>query len=144
MARNITAPRRVWRRMAAELALAGLLPLAASAQVVDSGKNEFTFQVKARGLKNPEGIALHPANREIYVAERGANRIVALRGGNPAPVIESGWTVETNYPKWVINKSRPREAVERGQRLGEHVRRTFNPRVVTARLMAALRLPTGR
>ena len=115
MARSITVQGLAWRRMAAGLALAGLMPWTVDAQVVDSAKSEFTFQVKARGLKNPEGVALHPANREIFVAERGANRVVALRGGNPAPVIESGWTVATNYPKWVINKSRPREAVERGQ-----------------------------
>ncbi|MBP7829727.1 MAG: hypothetical protein KA248_07400 [Kiritimatiellae bacterium] len=104
------------RRIAAALAAAGCLwPRVGEAQVVDTAKSDFNMQVRARGLKNPEGVALHPSSRDIYVAERGANRVVVLRNNTPAPAIESGWTVETNYPKWVISKNRPREAVERGQ-----------------------------
>ncbi|MBU1909651.1 MAG: hypothetical protein KJ726_06370 [Verrucomicrobia bacterium] len=95
------------------MVLLGGLPV--SAQVVGSTKDEFSFQVKVRGLKNPEGLALHPQSRDIYIAERGANRIVVLRNNSPSPVIESGWTVEPDYPKWAINKSRPKAAIERGQ-----------------------------
>ena len=115
MAKGVPAFQSGVRRGAVLIVLLGVLPMAGVAQIVDSEKNDFNLQVKVRGLKNPEGLALHPQTRDIYIAERGANRIVVIRNNSPSPVIESGWTVEPGYAKWAINKSRPKEAIERGQ-----------------------------
>ena len=78
-----------------------------------AGKSEFNGTVRVRGLKTPNDVAWNPLNGELYVVEKGANRIVAIRNNSPTPVIESAWAVEPGYPRWLLSKTRTREILER-------------------------------
>jgi sugar lactone lactonase YvrE len=71
---------------------------------------EYEIRVAAQHLAGPAGLALHPATREVYVAERDANRIVVLRNGVAVPVISSGWQMADELPAWMVKPQRGRAA----------------------------------
>jgi glucose/arabinose dehydrogenase len=64
--------------------------------------------VLAEGLETPDGIALHPGSGEIYVSEKSVGRISVIREGKPVPVVDTGWTVKDDLPKWAITEAQPR------------------------------------
>ncbi len=78
-------------------------------------KGEYDVDVLARGLQGPDGIAIHPITKDIYVAESKANRVAVIRNGAAAPVVESGWSVPEPVPNWAISKAKPREAWIQGK-----------------------------
>lgn len=69
----------------------------------------------ATGLKGPDGIALHPETGDLYVAERDAGRISVIKNGTPSAVIESGFTVDEDFPKWTMNKTKTKEFLMEGK-----------------------------
>lgn len=69
----------------------------------------FSVRVLAEGLREPVGVAIHPATREVYVAEKGTGRILVLKNGRPEPALAPGWTVSTDLPRWAISPQVPFE-----------------------------------
>ncbi len=58
----------------------------------------------ADGLQQPRGLALHPTSGEVYVAERHAGRVSVLRDGKRVTVIDDGFDVLPEIPKWALRK----------------------------------------
>ena len=104
--RRYSTPRTWW--------VLAVLLLASSrigfAEVLPSIKGEVEANVLARGLQNPDGIAVHPQTQAIYVSERGAGRISVIQNGTAVPVTTSGWTVEDNLPDWAPTSQKTAEA----------------------------------
>ena len=73
------------------------------------GQQSFTVRVLADGLKEPHGVAVHPATGDIYVSEKGGGRILVLKNGKMEPALAPGWSVSTNLPRWAITLQIPRE-----------------------------------
>lgn len=92
-----------------------VLPLLAALTCVARGeapagvRGDFKVEVLARGLQEPNGLAVHPQSGEVYVAEKAAGRVSVLRNGAATPVIESGWTLPEGVPNWAVNPHMPRE-----------------------------------
>ena len=66
-----------------------------------------TVRVLAEGLKEPYGVAIHPATSNIFVSERGSGRIVMLKNGQAESALASGWTVSNVLPRWAISERIP-------------------------------------
>jgi hypothetical protein len=73
------------------------------------GQTTFHVRVLAEGLQEPQGVAIHPATGDIYVAERGRGRILVLKNGTWQSALASNWTVSANVPRWAITPQMPRE-----------------------------------
>ena len=69
----------------------------------------FTSRVLADGLKEPHGVAVHPATGDIYVAEKATGRILVLKNGKMESALPAGWTVSTNLPRWGMTTQIPKE-----------------------------------
>lgn len=72
-------------------------------------QSNFNIRVLAEGLKEPYGVAIHPATGDIYVAEKGSGRILVLKNGTPQSALASNWTVSADLPRWAITPQVTRE-----------------------------------
>lgn len=68
---------------------------------------KYEASVYASGLKSPDGVAMHPVTRELYVTEAEAGRISVIRNGKPVIVISQGWEISDDLPKWAITPDKP-------------------------------------
>ncbi len=95
----------------AALCLAALLaaPGRVDAEKLAGIVGDYTANSIVKGLNQPDGIAVHPQTKEIYVAEKGAGRIDVIRNGAAVPVLESNWTVDDQPPNWVVGLFLSRE-----------------------------------
>ncbi len=89
------------------LILAGAIALSCRLLCAQQYTGSATVEVACRGLSEPDGMAVHPASGELYVAEAGAGRVSVVRNGSAVPVVERGWTVSPDFPRWAIKKSTP-------------------------------------
>ena len=89
-----------------QMACAACLGWVASAQGQGQAAS-LTVRVLAEGLKEPYGVAIHPATSNIFVSERGSGRIVMLKNGQAESALASGWTVSNVLPRWAISERIP-------------------------------------
>lgn len=72
------------------------------------GQMSLRSQTLAEGLQEPHGVAVHPDTGEVWVAERGANRISKIQGDRATPVIQNTWALnESTLPRWAISEQVP-------------------------------------
>ena len=69
----------------------------------------FTARVLAEGLKEPHGVAIHPATSNIYVSEKASGQILMLKNGKMESALAPNWRVSTNLPRWAINAQMSRD-----------------------------------
>ena len=84
------------------------------AEKVSGVSGEFEASVFAKGLSEPDGLAVHFESGDVYIAEKGAGRIsVVTEGGAKSTVVESGglWSIDPEWPRWMISEGRPKQAV---------------------------------
>lgn len=89
-----------------QMACAACLGWVASAQGQGQAAT-LTVRVLAEGLKEPYGVAIHPATSNIFVSEQGSGRIVMLKNGQAESALASGWTVSNVLPRWAISERIP-------------------------------------
>ncbi|MEM7395588.1 MAG: hypothetical protein AAF492_24925, partial [Verrucomicrobiota bacterium] len=58
-------------------------------------------------LTSPDGLAIHPDTGEIYVTEEDAGHVSVIRDGKAQVVVNGGWRVVNNLPRWAITPERP-------------------------------------
>jgi hypothetical protein len=79
---------------------------AARAERLDRAEGPAPVEIIVHGLQSPAGLAVHPATREIYVAEKRAGRVSVIRDGRAEPVIKPGWGLQRDLPKWALSATR--------------------------------------
>jgi len=93
-------------------ALLTLVEVCASAPSAVRPLNRIEGELKAgllaSGLLKPDGLAIHPRTDDLYVAERGGNRISIIRDGKSVTVIDSDWKVINEVPVWALDEGRDR------------------------------------
>jgi sugar lactone lactonase YvrE len=62
--------------------------------------------VVARGLASPDGLAIHPTSRELYVTEEDAGRVSVIRNGVAIPVIGPSIAVAVNVSDRTVRPDR--------------------------------------
>lgn len=83
--------------------------------IQDPAPLRFDLTVVAEGLKQPDGLALHPVTHELYVSEESANRISVIRNGRAEPVLDRGFRVRDDLPEWAVSPDRPKSALLSGE-----------------------------
>lgn len=100
----------------------------------------FEMQVVAEGLKSPDGLALHPVTRELYVSEETAGRISVIRNGRVDAVLGPQIRVDGPLPEWILTAAKP-ESFWRSSTLRSPEGICFGP---DATLYVVEDLPGGR
>lgn len=72
-------------------------------------RDDYAVKTLARGLKTPDGIAIHPSSGEIYLTEKEAGRVSVIRNGQPVPVLSTGWSMVEAVPNWAITQNMTRQ-----------------------------------
>lgn len=72
------------------------------------GSERLNVSTVVSGLNQPAGLAFHPETSELTIAEKGANRIVAVRNGAIHPIVSTDFTVSEELPFWAINETQTR------------------------------------
>ncbi len=67
----------------------------------------FSMQVVVEGLQDPDGLAFHPATRELYVSEETPGRISVIRGGRAQPVLGPQIRVGGPLPEAIVTEAKP-------------------------------------
>ncbi|MFT7511545.1 MAG: hypothetical protein ACI9QL_000751 [Candidatus Omnitrophota bacterium] len=81
---------------------AGFTSCALAADKLTRIEGVFDAEVFASGFVTPDGLAIHPETKELYVTEEEAGRVSIIRDGKPFPVIEGGFTVVNDLPPWAF------------------------------------------
>lgn len=83
--------------------------LAGVSNVFAHSSSEYKIREVAGGLAEPVGIA-RTRDGDVYIAEKGAGRIVKIQNGSPVPVIDTGFTVSRRtLPNWALSSRRNEE-----------------------------------
>lgn len=94
-----------WKSFA--LAVAGLGWVCVSAgEKLDRIEGVFDAEIIASGFVSPDGLAIHPETKDLYVTEEEAGRISVIRDGKPLPVVEEGFTVINDLPPWAFTREK--------------------------------------
>lgn len=75
---------------------------------LDRITGDFTAAVVATDLASPDGLAFHPKDGTLYVAETGADRVVRLDEGTVSTVVSDGWNMSPELPNWALRMGRDR------------------------------------